>query len=312
MRLLRTTLLLILMLVACRPAQNVEITPTASPIQSEGRVLVLGDISDDPAEVIEGTQLLADYLADRLVNYGITAGKVQVASSMEEMIALLKNGQVDLYFDSTYPATLISDASGAKIILRRWRFGVETYHSVIFASKASGITRIEDLPGHIVAMDAPYSTSGFLLPAVHLLEHGLQLSGKKTYNDPVAANEVGFVFSYDDDNTLQWILSGLVDAGVTDDYHFDKAFPRDAVETLVLLARTENTPRQVVLARAELEENLLEAIKAILIDMDTTPEGQAALKPFQTTQFDEFPEGTEKALQRMRAMADKVKSIPLP
>lgn len=304
--------LLLLALTACGPALTpapTALPPTTAP---QGRVLVLGDISDDPGEVIEGTQPLADLLAAQLKDAGITGSKVRVAASTEEMVKLLADGEVDLYFDSTYPATLISDASGAKIILRRWRFGVEKYHSVIFASKASGITRLEDLPGHMLAMDAPYSTSGFLLPAVHLLEKGLTLTGKKAYGEPVAGKEIGFVFSYDDENTLQWVLSGLVAAGVTDDYNFDKAFPPEATEKLVLLARTESTPRQVVVARAGLEPKLLEAIKQALIAMDESEAGRAALKPFQTTQFDDFPEGIEKSTARMREMMEMVKGISLP
>jgi phosphonate transport system substrate-binding protein len=285
------------------------IPPTPVPI---GRALVLGDISDDPAEVIDGTQPLANYLAAQLKDYGITEGKVRVVSSTEEMINLLKNGEIDLYCDSTYPATLISDASGAKLILRRWRFGVEKYHSVIFASKASGITKLEDLPGHMLAMDAPYSTSGFLLPAVHLLEKGFTLTGKKAYGAPVAGKEIGFVFSYDDENTLQWVLSGLVSAGVTDDYNFDQAFPPEATEKLVLLARTESTPRQVVVARSGLDPNLLEAIKQSLVKMHENEIGKAALKPFQTSKFDEFPDGIETATARMRKMMELVKDIALP
>lgn len=287
-------------------------TSTTAAELAPQRLLVIGDISDDPAEVIEGTQPLADYLAAQLTGFGYTGGTVRVVRTTKEMVTLLQNGEVDLYFDSTYPATLISDATGAQIILRRWRFGVEEYQSVIFASKASGITRLEDLPGQLVAMDAPYSTSGFMLPAVLMTERGLILAGKPTYNDPVAPDQVGFVFSYDDENTLQWVLSGLTAAGVTDDYHFDQAFPREAVDQLVELARTEFTPRQVVMVRAGMDSALVEAIKQALIGLEDSEAGKAALKPFQTTQFDEFPEGIETATRRMREMMDIVKDIRLP
>jgi len=276
------------------------------------RAVVLGDISDDPAEVIEGTQPFADYLASQLADYGITEGQVRIASSTDEMAKLLANGDVDLYFDSTYPATLISDKAGAKVVLRRWRFGVEEYQSVIFASVVSGITSIDQLPGHMVAMDAPYSTSGFLLPSVHLLENNLTLVGKKSYGDPVSQDEVGFVFSYDDDNTLQWVLSGLTDAGVTDDFHFDVDFPKDAIAQLVELARTEYTPRQVVVMRSDLDADLLQAIIRVLTTMHESEAGAAALKPFQTTKFDEFPEGIESATARMREMMELAQGISLP
>jgi phosphonate transport system substrate-binding protein len=299
-------------LASCVGGQSVIPTDAPSPEPVETHAIVLGDISDDPAEVIEGTQPLADYLASRLGDYGITEGQVRIASSTDEMARLLESGEVDLYFDSTYPATLISDQAGARIILRRWRFGVEEYQSVIFASVASGITSIDQLPGHMVAMDAPYSTSGFLLPSVLLMENGLTLTGKKSSGDPVAGNEIGFVFSYDDANTLQWVLSGLTDAGVTDDFHFDVDFPEDATAQLVELARTESTPRQVAVIRSGLDEELIQAIVQVLTTMHETEEGQAALEPFQTSKFDEFPEGIDTATARMREMMELVQGIQLP
>jgi phosphonate transport system substrate-binding protein len=305
-------IVLSLVLASCVGGQNAIPTDVPSPEPVETHAIVLGDISDDPAEVIEGTQPLADYLASRLGDYGITEGQVRIASSTDEMARLLESGEVDLYFDSTYPATLISDQAGAKIILRRWRFGVEEYQSVIFASVASGITSIDQLPGHMVAMDAPYSTSGFLLPSVLLLENGLTLTGKKSSGDPVAEDEIGFVFSYDDANTLQWVLSGLTDAGVTDDFHFDVDFPEDATAQLVELARTESTPRQVAVIRSGLAEELIQAIVQVLTTMHETEEGQAALEPFQTSKFDEFPEGIDTATARMREMMELVQGIQLP
>jgi phosphonate transport system substrate-binding protein len=311
--------LIILTLSACAaPATSL---PTESPTETalatevpadEGNPIVFGDISDDPAEVIEGAQPIADYLAENLKDQGITYGDVRVATTVEEMVQLLQNGEVDLYFDSTYPATLISDQSGAEIILRRWRFGVETYQSVIFASKESGITSIEDLNGKMIAMDAPYSTSGFMLPAVYLTENGLKLVGKKGNSDPVASDETGFSFAYDDENILQWVISGQTPAGVTDDYNFDVAFPPEATAQLVELARTEFTPRQVVVARGDLDPALLAAIVKVLTSMDEDPAAADILDNFQTSQFDEFPEGIETATGRMRDMMELVSGIPLP
>lgn len=307
-----TTFLFAFLLSAC----GGRATPTAVDLPAtqpaETRAIVIGDISDDPAEVIEGTQPLADYLAANLSEFGITEGQVRVTTSTEELAELLAKGEVDLYFDSTYPATLISDQVGAKIILRRWRFGVEEYKSVIFASASSGITSIDQLPGHMVAMDAPYSTSGFLLPAVYLTENGLKLAGKKSTGDPVQSDEIGFAFSYDDTNTLQWVISGLADAGVTDDFHFDVDFPEEARSQLVELARTESTPRQVAMVRAGLDEELTQAIIRVLTGMHETEDGKAALEPFQTTKFDEFPDGINAATTRMREMMELVKGIQLP
>jgi ABC-type phosphate/phosphonate transport system substrate-binding protein len=123
---------------------------------------------------------------------------------------------------------------------------------------------------------------------------------------------VGFAFAYDDQNVLQWVLSGLTPAGVTDDYNFDKAFPPEATAKLVELARTEFTPRQVMVVGPNMDPELLKAIIKVLTAMHEDPDGQKALDSFQTTRFDEFPEGIEAATKRIREMIDIVKDIPLP
>ncbi len=284
-------------------------TPTAIV---EKRAIVLGDISDDPAEVIEGTQPLANYLASQLADVGITVGEVKIAQNADQMIEMIANGEVDLYFDSVYPATLVSDASGGQVILRRWRYGVEKYQSVIFASVDSGITSIDDLHGHLIAFDNQFSTSGFVLPAVYLQKQGVNLVGKEDYNTSVDPNELGFVFSFDDENTIQWILSGFVAAAATDDYYFDQIFSDDIRANLVELARSDFVPRQVVVVSPQMDANMLEAVTEVLLTAHETEAGLAALDPFQTSKFDRFPEGIETASKSMRNMVEIINEIPLP
>ena len=305
--------IILLALTACfNPEAETAQDPELTPQISSSHAIVLGDISDDPGEVIEGTQPLADYLAGHLGDFGITNGQVRVVPTMDAMSQLLIDGEVDIYFDSVYPATIICDASGAQPFLRRWRFGVDEYYSVIFANSESGVLSAEDLPGNMMAFDTSFSTSGFLLPAVYLVENGVNLVGKKSADDPVEDHEVGFVFSYDDENTLQWVLSGLVTAGATDDYNFYTAFPSEAVEKMVVLGKTETVPRQVVVARPGIDPELLEAVKQILVTAHESESGQNALEPFQTTRFDEFPEGIEAAQMRMRELMEVVEDIPMP
>jgi phosphonate transport system substrate-binding protein len=306
-------LLIPLFLISCNLQNDVvNQTNEENPTFLEEKVFVLGDISDDPGEVIEGTQPLADYLANQLTEYGYTAGQVKIAASMDEMIGYLQNGEIDLYFDSVYPATIVSDASGAQIILRRWRFGVDEYQSVIFTRNDSGIETIDDLAGHMIAFDAPYSTSGFLMPGTHLMSNGLNMVGKASYHEMIGENEVGFVFSYDDENTVQWVLRGFVAAGATDDWHFDLSFPEDVSSQLIELARTEYLPRQVVVANPHIDSEVLEFIKLILTHAHETEAGALALEPFQTTRFDEFPEGIESTINRMRDLRDIIANVPLP
>ena len=50
----------------------------------------------------------------------------------------------------------------------------------------------------------------------------------------------------------------------------------------------------------------------MLTTMHETEAGAAALEAFQTTKFDEFPEGIETATTRMREMMELVGGIQIP
>jgi phosphonate transport system substrate-binding protein len=236
-----------------------------------------------------------------------------VVETVPEMMELITNGEVDIYMDSMYPATLVREATGAQPILRRWR-NVSEYHSVIFTRKDSGIT-LDDLPGHMVAMERSYSTSGFALPAAYLVDRGLKLVVKESFTDTVAVDEVGIYFSGDDKNTLFLILQGKVLIGATDDFFFDKSI-EDALNwqppvTLVNLAETGPVIRQAVLVRPNLGSDLKEAIKKELTNAHRDPEGRTALKmAANTCKFDDPPGVIEAAFEQMQAMHDKVEEIP--
>src|SRR5574341_395658 len=292
--------------------QAPEATEEAGFTDEDG-IIVVGDISDDPANVIEGMQPLADYLAANLGDYGITSGNVVVASSFDDMTELLERGEVDLYFDSVYPATVISDATGAQPVLRRWKDGVEEYNSVIFVRSDSGIETVQDLQGKMIAFDEPVSTSGFVLPYVYLVEQGLTLVEKDSPNEPVAPDEIGYVFSEDDDTSIEWVNSGQVAAAATDNVSYAEDIPEDLRENFVILAETEFLPRQVVIVRPGMNPELQAAIIDVLIHMHESEEGQAALEAFNdTARFDEFPEGLEAAVARMHELLDIVEASTTP
>ena len=61
-----------------------------------------------------------------------------------------------------------------------------------------------------------------------------------------------------------------------------------------------------------LDEGLAQAIVQVLTSMHENEAGAAALEPFQTSKFDEFPEGIEAASARMREMMELVQGIQLP
>ncbi len=128
-------------------------TSTLQPAATTARNIVIGDISDKPSKKIQQLQPLADYLALKLAPFGVGAGTVKIAPDMPTMIRWLKSGEVDIYFDSPYPAMVISDQSGAQPILRRWKDGVAEYNSIVFVRNDSGIASVTELKGHMLGDD---------------------------------------------------------------------------------------------------------------------------------------------------------------
>lgn len=275
-------------------------------------LVVLGVIAGSPVDDARSIQPLADALAAELSGHGITGGQARVAGSVDEMAAWLKSGEVDLYFDSVYPALLVSEQSGAELILRGWQFGRPDVQAVLFASRSSGLASLDDLRGKVVAMRAPDSTAGFFLPSVYLVERGLGLTGKSNFADPVSPTEVGFVFSGSDEDTLRAVIGGSAAAGVVDDYHFDIVFLPETTQQLVELARAEKISRQVVLARPGLDAKYLAILAQTLTRMHESEAGRAALDSFQTNRFETLPGGADAAIKRMREMLLTFRTIPLP
>jgi len=166
--------------------------------------------------------------------------------------------------------------------------GKSEYQSIIFTRKDSGIARLEDLKGKVIAFEEPFSSSGYFLPKLDLLKKGFRLAPKRQGSEPVKADEVGYIFSHGDTNTLFWVLNGMVAAGAVDDQkYFMFARNRDSFR---IVHESASFPRQLVSFRADFPTKLLARVKELLLDMHQSEEGEKALRDFEsTTKFDEIP-----------------------
>lgn len=250
----------------------------------------IGSVSTEPAAEIKKFLPIANYLGKELQSEGIDQEKVIVAKSISQMATLLREGKVDLYIDSPFPVLAASHLSGSKIVLRRWKKGAAEYRSVIFARKDSGVDRLEDLKGKMLALQDNFSSTAYFLPKLLLLQRGFKLSAKTDPTEAVAPGEVGYVFSQADENTMMWVLRKKVMAGATDEQSYEKE-AKTSPGSLQVIERSYALPRQVVSYRSDLSPKLLAKIKEILIGMDQSEEGRKVLKEFEnTTKFDELPE----------------------
>lgn len=296
--------LLTIVLLACTSAGTEVAARPENPAETPSRdqLLILSDITKDPAAKIEAYQPMADYLGARLTDYGIKAGKVVTAPDMSTMIQYLKAGQVDLFFDSPYPAFIAHDEADAIPLLRRWKKGVAEYHTVIVAGKETGLKNASDLLGHMVAFDDPVSTSGFLLPKGFLTNLGFEVAEKASASSPVASDQIGYVFAGGEDNVRAWVLQGKTAAAAMPSQDYE-GLPDQEKGQLQVIARTSSVPRHIALARPGMDEKLRGRIVELLLSMDQSPEGQAVLATFERTKkFDSFPNGVVGTMDSLEAL----------
>lgn len=280
--------------------------PTATPTPAAVGVIVLGKVSDKPAEKIEKYQPLADYLAANLGDFGIGVGEVRVAPDLETMARWMASGEVDLFFDNPYAALIVSDLSGGHPALFRVKEGAAEKRANFFVRADSGITSLANLAGQMIALEEHSSSAGYMLPLVHLIQASMNPVEKADPDSRVAADEVGYVFSWDDDNTVQWVLSGRVAAGVVDDEAYEE-FSEENPGVLALLAETEwITRHQLGVVRPSVAPPLMEAIVTLLVDLDETEDGPAIMEPSKTERFDDLSEEWEAALTRIQEMYELI------
>ncbi|MGB7339500.1 MAG: phosphate/phosphite/phosphonate ABC transporter substrate-binding protein [Phototrophicaceae bacterium] len=285
-------IVLVALLAACSSATTDQVIEDEPITVSTGsNPIVIGDVSSLVDETTAFYQPLANYMAENLADQGITNGLVRVAPNLETMAQWLAEGEVDVYIDSLYPSVFVSQASESQLVLRHWRSFVEEYHSVFFVLNDSEITTLDDLQGNIVAFDKVGSTSGWFLPTTYLIENGYNPIEVTDVNTSLS-NEVGYIFADDDVNILNWVITGRVQAGVTNDIVFND-LSDDVQAGLRIIAETETAPSQIVSLREGLTEDLQRAIIAVMSNMESNDEGLAVLQAIETTRFDALPIDSE-------------------
>lgn len=184
--------------------------------------LSIGTLGDAPAKLIRTYQPVAKYLATHLSRFGITAGRVVITKSANEMGEMMRQGKVDVFIDSPMPTIGVNHIGGGKIILRRWKGGVGEYRSVIFTLRDSPIKSIADLRGKSLAFEQPFSSTGYILPRIIFERDGESLNLIDSSKASLRDRMIGYSFSGDDENTMEWVLRGRVDAGAMSHNNVDK------------------------------------------------------------------------------------------
>jgi len=266
---------------------------------AQAKTLTIGTISADPVDDIRAFTPFSNYLGRQLAGDGIDKVKVLIAPGIPDIVTMLKSGKVDLFIDSSVTALRVNELSGSKFMLRRWKKGRGKYRSVIFATADNGIAQLSDLTGKVIAFEEPFSTSGFILPALAMLGSGLELSPLAGLGSKPSVGKVGYLLAYDNETQMSWLERDRVAAAaMAEGDYLD--FAKSALKPLKIIHTTQFVPYHVVCSRAGLDAKLVQRLKTVLKAAHQTKVGLSVLKGFErTSKFDEIPDELLADLQKL-------------
>jgi phosphonate transport system substrate-binding protein len=255
---------------------------------------------------------IAEYLTGKLDSYGITKAKVVTAKTSAEMAKLMRQGDVDMFVDSPFSPFIVAKLAEAEPFVNGWRKGNEKYSSIIFTRTESGINTLEDLKGRMICFEDSSSTSGYLLPKAELLNRGYTVTRKSEATDPVAPDEIGYYFTFTDVKVVEDAVKGIAAACSTkqadvDNYLETNRLPVESVRTILT---SIDVFQRIAVIRKKIDPELKQALKQILLGMEQTVEGRAALDKAadagEMNKFGEFLPSADVAFAEFEPLSNLV------
>jgi len=271
--------------------------------------IVIGCVSDNPKKNYKKFKPMADYLAAHLKDLGIVEGRILLAADADQLVRYMREGKVDLVSESAFMASYLRDNAGAEPLLLAWRKGVPKYHTVFFVRTDSGINTLADLNGKTIAFEDMRSTSAYMIPASILLREGLQLVQLDSPRDTPPPDKVGYVFSGEEINSTMLVHKGIVHAAAFSnlDWASDDDLPKAIREDMKIIYKTNSFPRAVEIVRKDLDPDIKQRIKTLLLDAHKHPDVAPILKSYRkVTQFSLLDESDHSGLDEVAKLAAMV------
>ena len=265
--------------------------------------ITLGIASINTQKKIAEYQDFVNYLTRKLTSRNNRRGTLHVVPTPFELAQLLIDHKIDFFMDSPYPTHRVNAHAGSRLLARRWKNGVSEYRSVIITRRDSGLARLEDLRGTIIAFEDRDSTSGYFLPRTLLARKGLDLRQLSSFNETAAPKEIGYLFAGSSEITvIEWVLGKNVAAGAVSDNDLERLDSKKRAELMVLTA-SDPLPRYLVSVRKELAPRFGNQLRSVLLAMHLDPEGKNILRKMEnTTKFDALPLAHEDLQRRLFGM----------
>lgn len=285
-------------LVGCADSQTgltvrlSELQPLPTPPTSQIiplRVSVAAVVS--PRGTADSYQPLLDYLSGRLKR----PVELVQRRTYTETNALVKNGDVDVAFICTSAYVTGHDEFGMQLLVVPLVKGATTYQSLLIVPAGSSARSIADLRGKVFAFTDPISTSGRIYPA-HLVQ---QLG-----STPAAFFGRTF-FTYNHDNAIRAVATGLADGAGVDSLVYEYALEREPALAgqVRVIDRSPQFGIPPVVVGPKIQPQLQVTLREILLGMSSDPQGQVALRQLG---IDAYVLSDDSAYDSVRVLVNQV------
>ena len=278
---------------------------------SQGHVLVIGKVSNNPKKHYRYLKPIADYAAKKMSDVGVTKARVLMARDNEQMIRYLMQGKVDWVTETVFSAIIYKQYADAEFLVKKWKKCVPDYHTVFFTRKDSSIHTLSDLKGKKVAFEDMGSTTAFYYPASALIKSGLELIALTSPLDSSPKDKVGYVFGDQEINISTWVYRNMVDAGTFNnlDWEKDDHIRASFREEMRIFHTLPVLPRAIEVVRKDLDPAIKNRLKDILLGAHEDPKAKRPLWAYQQTErFEPFKAGDQKTIDEMAILLKLVQS----
>lgn len=233
------------------------------------------------ADIRERFEPLERHLADRL------GRRVELvsATSYQAMITAMANDQIEFcYFGPKSYVEAAKRAGAEAILLELGADGSAGYYSEFIVPAGSPVQSLADAKGLRFAFTDPNSTSGRLIPAV-VLRDLVGMSAEDFFGEVVYSGSHGT-------SALQ-VAAGEIDIAATNNLDLGRMYEKGAMrpDQIRVIHRSDLIPGAPWAARAELPDDLKQAFKAALLELNDDAEllarfGNGGVQPVDDRVYD--------------------------
>lgn len=277
--------------VSIKPSDHSQTNP--QPLENKD-VLKVGISSVlSPRETVENYQPFADYLQKKI---GRPVQLVQ-RQTYQEINELVKNQQVDVAFICS-GAYVVGKKDNLELLAVPEVNGKSTYQSYIIVNANSSFRQFSDLKGKVFGFTDPISFSGTIAPTYMVTQ--LKTTPKDFFGR--------VVYTYSHDNSIKAVLDNVVNAAGVDSLVYQYAVTKDPTLTgkLRIIGQSPEVGSPPVVVNHNIDPNLKTALQEALLQMDSDPLGQQALKALI---YDRFVLPNPKAYEPIETMVNAIPAL---